>query len=68
VDREIKLSLYARASIPEVWLVNLPLDTIEIYRRPSPRGYEETLTVRRGEHVSPGAFPDLSFAAADILG
>jgi hypothetical protein len=68
VDRETKLPLYARAGVPEVWLVNLPLDTIEVFRRPSPQGYQEALTVRCGEHVSPGAFPELKFAVADILG
>src|SRR5215212_3778153 len=33
-DRDIKIPLYAQASIPEVWLVNLPKETIEIYTQP----------------------------------
>src|SRR2546423_8636468 len=33
-DRQVKLPLYARARIPEVWIVNTPEDTIEVYARP----------------------------------
>lgn len=34
-DRRIKLPLYARAGIPEVWLVNLPERIVEVYSEPS---------------------------------
>ena len=30
-DREARIPLYARTGVPEVWLVNLPKETIEIY-------------------------------------
>ncbi|MGI9212368.1 MAG: Uma2 family endonuclease, partial [Methylococcaceae bacterium] len=33
-DRGIKLALYARARLPEYWIVNLPERQIEIYRKP----------------------------------
>lgn len=33
-DRQVKLPLYARAGIPEVWLVNLAAGHIEVCRRP----------------------------------
>ncbi len=40
-DRVIKLPLYAAASIPEYWIVNIPDKQIEIYRNPKGEAYEE---------------------------
>jgi Uma2 family endonuclease len=34
-DRGVKLPLYARAGIGEVWIVDLPGETIERYTSPS---------------------------------
>ncbi len=38
-DREIKLPLYAKAGIPEVWIVNLHLNQLEVYARPMAGAY-----------------------------
>jgi Uma2 family endonuclease len=38
-DRLVKVPLYARASIPEVWLVNLPEEQIELYTEPISGAY-----------------------------
>ncbi len=67
-DREVKVPLYARAGIPEVWLVDLEGEVIEVYRQPSAEGYREARQVRRGEALSPEAFPDLTLAADEVLG
>jgi Uma2 family endonuclease len=37
-DRGIKLRSYARASIPEYWIVNLQEGQVEVYRDPVPAG------------------------------
>lgn len=67
-DREVKVPLYARAGVPEVWLVDLEGQVIEVCRKPSAEGYREARQVRRGEALSPEAFPDLAPAADEILG
>lgn len=67
-DRSRKIPLYARAGIREVWLVNLPAETIEVYRAPTPDGYQDIQMLRRGLAVAPEAFPDLPLAVDDILG
>ena len=67
-DRQRKIPLYARAGIPEAWLVNLPEDAIEIYREPTAGAYTTLRTARRGETVSPLAFPGLMLRVDDILG
>ncbi len=67
-DRDVKIPLYARYGIPEVWLVYLALDSIEVYRGPAPEGYREVQAVRRGERISVQAFPDVVLAASEVLG
>jgi Uma2 family endonuclease len=67
-DRGIKLLRYARANVPEVWIVDLAGETVEVHRTPAPEGYRDSERVLRGGSVSPAAFPDLLVAVADILG
>jgi len=38
-DTEVKLPLYARHRVPEVWLVDLVAERLVRYRDPSPQGY-----------------------------
>jgi Uma2 family endonuclease len=67
-DQRVKLPLYAREGVPEVWLVELTRRLIAVHREPSSTGYAVTLAVRPGEHIAPVALPDLSLAVADLLG
>jgi Uma2 family endonuclease len=67
-DREVKLPLYARAGIPEAWLVDLPGERVEVHRKPSSQGYEEVRRARRGQRIPVGAFPGLEPAVDEILG
>jgi Uma2 family endonuclease len=67
-DLEVKLPLYARYGILEVWLVDLAQETIESYREPGTQGYGLLRTSRRGESLAPRALPDLSLPVGAILG
>lgn len=67
-DRQVKVPLYARAGIPEVWLVDLTAATITAYRRPGAGDYAETIVVTRTDELSPLAFPDRTLTVASILG
>lgn len=67
-DRIVKVPLYARAGVPEVWLVDLAEECIEIYRKPSPRGYGEILRTWRGEDISPQTLPEVSLSVDAVLG
>ena len=68
VDREVKVPLYARAGIPEVWLVDLAGECVEVFQEPAPQGYQQIQRVRRGQRVAPQAIPDLELAVDDVLG
>jgi Uma2 family endonuclease len=67
-DRHVKIPRYAAAQIPEVWLVDLPAERVEVHRDPAPDGYRDVQSFGRSERISPVAFPDLVLAVDDILG
>ena len=67
-DRRVKIPLYARAGIPEAWLIDIQHGLIHVYREPGPDGYRLTSTLRHGDRLAPLAFPDREIAVADLLG
>jgi len=67
-DREVKLPLYARAGIPEVWLIDLESGEVEAHRRPSQGTYSDVERYGRGDSVAPAAFADLSVSVDEIAG
>ena len=67
-DRQIKVPLYARAGIAEVWIVNLMDEQVEIYTQPASGAYQSQLKAGRGETInSPDTF-NLALNVDDILG
>jgi Uma2 family endonuclease len=66
-DRGIKLPLYARHGIQEVWIISLPAKKIEIYRQPRSTGYGEKLEAGPGDMLSPETLPKLTLAAGALL-
>jgi Uma2 family endonuclease len=66
-DRGPKLKAYARAGIPEIWIVNLSDLLVEMHRDPSPDGYKSVKTLRPGEKTSPLAFPDVQLDISELL-
>ena len=67
-DRRIKLPLYARSRIPEVWLVALPIETVEGFWNPSVDVYRENRSYGRGDVVVANTIEGLSIAVDDIFG
>lgn len=67
-DRRIKVPLYARANLREVWIVDLIAERVEVYREPAAGAYRETRALARGQGIAPQAFPDLALAVDDLLG
>lgn len=67
-DRTVKFPLYAEASIPEAWLVNLQDESVEIFSQPSNVGYKQSQVLRRGEHAISPTVQNLALPVKDILG
>jgi len=66
-DQSVKLPLYAREGIREVWIVNLVGEQIEVYHTPLAGDYRSAESFVPGDVISPQAFQDTAFAVADLL-
>jgi Uma2 family endonuclease len=73
-DREHKASLYARAGVPDYWIVNLIDEALEVHRDPAvapltPFGwrYRERQVLHAGASISPLAAPAARILVADLL-
>lgn len=67
-DRRVKLPVYARAGIVEVWIVDLPARAVEVYREPRVTGYFASSQLGAGDPIGPAAFPDVRFPVREFLG
>lgn len=67
-DRTLKLPLYAKKNLRELWLIDLPSEAVEVYRRPSASGYRDGQRFARGRRFAPLAFPRVHFRVAEMLG
>ena len=67
-DRTVKLALYARSGIPEVWIVNLAAEEVEVYRSPVADGYTSLARAGRSDTLTIGAIPGALIPVAKIFG
>ncbi|MGV0027832.1 Uma2 family endonuclease [Phormidesmis priestleyi] len=67
-DRTIELPLYAENNISEVWIVDINAQQVEVYRQPSPTGYQSTEIFRRGQAITLQVLAPIAIAVDDILG
>lgn len=74
LDRGEKAALYARARVPEYWIVNLMGHALEVYRDPAPDArapfgwrYREVVSLRAGETIIPVAAPAAVVAVGDLV-
>ena len=68
-DTGTKLQAYARAGIPEIWIVDLTNDQILVYREPDTvtASYQSSFVVTMGHSISPFGFPDLLIPVDQII-
>lgn len=67
-DKKVKVPLYARSGIVEVWVVDLTREKIEVYARPSDGSYQHFAEAGRGESVTSATVPGLTLATEEIIG
>lgn len=78
-DRNVKIPRYAKAAIPEAWILDLASGTLEVYTEPYTEPYSESeasgqdhryrnaRTLRGEDELSAGALGDLRAHVSDIL-
>jgi len=67
-DRRVKLPLYARAGIPEAWLMVLPKEIIEVHSQPANGKFQKVQRLKRGKTLLSPTIAGLNFKVADLLG
>jgi len=67
-DRTVKVPIYAKDNIAEVWIVDLNAEAVQIYREPSETGYQQLQTCRRGQAIAFQSFTDIQFTVDQLLG
>ena len=62
-DQRVKVPLYARAEIPEVWIIDLDAGQVEVHTGPSGGGYRDLRTAVAGDVLEP---PGLAGVSLDV--
>jgi len=65
-DTWIKGPLYAEAGIAEYWIVNVAEDVLEVRSEPVNGRYSRHDVYKRGDKVTPRAFPGISFRVEEL--
>ena len=66
-DLENKRRLYARAGIPEYWIINLIDQRVEVFKQPKASNYLDYLTFSVGESLAPIGHQQANIDVSDIL-
>jgi len=67
-DREVKVPLYARHGIAEVWVVDLDAGVMRFFRRPAGGAYTDITASETPRTVSPQALPGVTVDLAPLFG
>jgi len=65
-DRDVKLGLYARHGILEIWLLDVNGRELTVYRDPAEGQYRQIRKLTAAEVVSPGALPGVALRLMDL--
>lgn len=67
-DRRVKVPLYARAGVPETWVVNLPEERVEVYSDPAGGEYQTVRSCARGRRLQSHTLASLRLSVSKVLG
>ena len=68
-DRTVKARIYARARIPEYWIVDVAGRAVEVHRDPDAAAgsYRSTLTLKAGDRLTAATLSDLVIPVAALF-
>lgn len=66
-DLGIKKKMYAKANIPEYWVIDITSEILKIFRHPLNENYQEETEYENGK-ISPLAFPEIEISVTKLLG
>jgi len=66
-DREQKAAIYARANIPDYWIVDLTERQVHICRNPSKQRYQSQTILNKNVFLAPLAFPEIEIPFSELF-
>lgn len=67
-ERSVKTHFYAQAGVPEVWLIEVDKNAVEVRRGPAPGGeYRQGVFCREDCEIALQCFPDARITAREVL-
>ena len=66
-DLTTKQGQYGSAGIPEYWVIDIPNNSLHVFRQPIETGYAEETILSTDDEVRPLAAPDTAVRVADLL-
>lgn len=67
-DRQVKIPIYARQGVPEVWIADIQGDRVIVHIQPSGGEYGLVRMAHRGEDLRPSLVPSVAITVDEILG
>jgi Uma2 family endonuclease len=67
-DQHVKIPLYARCGIPEVWLIDTAASVLTVHRAPSERGYGEVAAIGTPGVIRPVALQEVAIDLSGLFG
>jgi Uma2 family endonuclease len=66
IDRTTKLATYAKARVPEYWIIDVSTTTVEVYSDPKGNRFRSKQVMRDGDVLRPTLLPGIEIAIADL--
>ena len=66
-DRRVKVPLYAKVGILEIWVMDVENRLIYVYRNPVNGKYQETLVMKPGDTITPVTFSEILVKVDEII-
>lgn len=66
-DQDVKMPLYARAGVPEAWLVDLSTRTVTVHSDPSSEGYQRLISYGPAETAASSSLSWLTLGVEELL-
>lgn len=67
-DRLVKVPIYARQGVPEVWIVDIEGDRVIVHTEPAGGDYGLIRSARRGEELRPSLVSSVAITVDEVLG
>ncbi len=67
-DKEVKIPLYAKYAVPEVWLIDLSEEIVEVYTHPTQSGYSRTKRLHSDDELTVSEFSDIVIDVGFLFG